>query len=155
MFIRTGIERIFHPAIKVRYVRNGMKPIQFIDGNKSDWVDLRAGTDIEMKNGECVSIPLGVAMELPRNYEAHIQARSSTYYNYGIIMVNSGVIDNSYCGNNDEWHLESLALRDTMIRKNDRICQFRIMKRQPRLQFNTVTYLNKPNRGGFGTTGTN
>lgn len=153
MNILDMIRGWFTPTINIRYIRSDLETLKFIEDNKSDWIDLRAGCTVKLYEMECASIPLGIAMQLPRNCEAHIQARSSTYKNYGIIMVNSGVIDNSYCGNDDEWHLEVLALRDTVIRKNDRICQFRIIKRQPRLKFNTVNFLNNPNRGGLGTTG--
>ena len=102
---------------------------------------------------ERCNIPLGVAMKLPDGYEAHIEARSSTYRNFKIIRINSGVIDNSYCGNDDEWHFEALALEHTIIHKNDRICQFRVMKNQPKVMFHEVDALHGKNRGGSGTTG--
>lgn len=140
--------------IDIRYVRDGMKPIDYAGGpNVSDWIDLRSGIDVELQPMERCNIPLGVAMKLPEGYEAHIEARSSTYRNFKIIRINSGVIDNSYCGNDDEWHFEALALEHTVIHKNDRICQFRVMKNQPRIIFNQVDVLHGQNRGGSGTTG--
>ena len=137
----------------VKYVREGMKPLEYIGGEKSDWVDLRSGIDVKLKAMERCNIPLGVAIKLPHGFEAHIEARSSTYKNFKIIRINSGVIDNAYCGNNDEWHFEALALEDTEIHKNDRICQFRIVENQPRIRFVTVDNLPFNNRGGNGTTG--
>lgn len=137
----------------VKYVREGMKPLEYIGGEKSDWVDLRSGIDVKLKAMERCNIPLGVAIKLPHGFEAHIEARSSTYKNFKIIRINSGVIDNAYCGNDDEWHFEALALEDTEIHKNDRICQFRIVENQPRLRFVTVNNLPFNNRGGNGTTG--
>lgn len=140
--------------IDIRYVRNGMKPIDYAGGpGVSDWIDLRSGIDVELQPMERCNIPLGVAMKLPDGYEAHIEARSSTYRNFKIIRINSGVIDNSYCGNDDEWHFEALALEHTIIHKNDRICQFRVMKNQPRVIFHEVDALHGKNRGGSGTTG--
>ena len=137
----------------VKYVREGMKPLEYIGGEKSDWVDLRSGIDVKLKAMERCNIPLGVAIKLPHGFEAHIEARSSTYKNFKIIRINSGVIDNAYCGNDDEWHFEALALEDTEIHKNDRICQFRIVENQPRIRFVTVDDLPFNNRGGNGTTG--
>lgn len=93
-------------------------------------------------------------MILPEGYEAHIAPRSSTYKNFGIIQTNSiGVVDNSYCGDEDEWKMAAYALRDTLIRKNDRICQFRIIEKQPEIEFETVEHLRETSRGGFGSTG--
>ena len=140
-------------GLYVKYVREGMKPLEYIGGEKSDWVDLRSGIDVKLKAMERCNIPLGVAIKLPKGFEAHIEARSSTYKNFKIIRINSGVIDNAYCGNDDEWHFEALALEDTEIHKNDRICQFRIVENQPRIRFVTVNNLPFDNRGGNGTTG--
>lgn len=119
-----------------------------------DWIDLRAAETIEMKAGEFKLIPLGVAMELPDGYEALVAPRSSTYKSFGIIQTNSiGVIDESYCGENDFWFFPAYALRDTRIEVNDRICQFRIIKHQPTLEFDEVEELSNLDRGGHGSTG--
>lgn len=121
---------------------------------KGDWVDLRAAEDVEMKVGDFRLISLGVSMKLPEGYEAHIVPRSSTYKNWGIIQANHmGVVDNSYCGNNDIWKFPAIAIRDTQIYKNERICQFRIMKKQPALEFMEVDRLDDEDRGGFGSSG--
>ena len=107
-----------------------------------------------MKKGEFRLIPLGVAMELPKGYEAHVVPRSSTFKNFGIIQTNhQGVIDCSYCGDNDQWFMPVYAVRDTEIHVNDRICQFRIMENQPRLLFDEVEHLENADRGGHGSTG--
>lgn len=119
-----------------------------------DWIDLRAAEDVDMKTGEFRLISLGVSMKLPDGYEAHVVPRSSTYKNWGIIQANHmGVIDNSYCGDNDIWYFPAIAIRDTHICKNERICQFRIMKKQPRLEFSVVDELHDTDRGGIGSTG--
>lgn len=139
--------------IKIKYFTDKIEKLRYIDG-KSDWIDLRAAETIEMKEGEFKLIPLGVGMKLPDGYEAHVVPRSSTYKNYGIIQTNSmGVIDESYCGDNDEWFFPAYALRDTVIQVNDRICQFRIMKKQPLVDFEEVDKLTDPDRGGHGSTG--
>ena len=140
--------------IQIRYLSDQIEPLRYIDG-KSDWIDLRSAEEVELKAGEFRLIRLGVAMKLPAGYEAHIVPRSSTYKNFGVIQTNHmGVIDGSYCGNDDEWRFPAYAMRDTRIRLNDRICQFRIMKNQPTIEFETVDRLDGDNRGGFGTTGT-
>ncbi len=139
--------------IRIKYFTDKIEKLAYIDG-KSDWIDLRAAEDIYLKEGEWRLIPLGVAMELPKGYEAHIVPRSSTYKNFGIIQTNhQGVVDCSYCGDNDQWYMPVLAMRDTHISLNDRICQFRIMENQPKLEFDEVTHLEGADRGGFGSTG--
>ena len=123
--------------------------------SKGDWIDLRAHGDYKLHLEELALIRLGVAMELPDGYEAIIAPRSSTPKNFGIIQANSiGVIDNSYCGDDDEWGMFVMALRDTVIHDGDRIAQFRIQKNQPDFDFEFVNSLGNPNRGGWGSTGT-
>lgn len=140
-------------TIKIKYFTDKIGKLTYIDG-KSDWIDLRAAESVDLKKGEFKLIPLGVAMELPKGYEAHIVPRSSTFKNFGIIQTNhQGVIDSSYCGDNDEWKMPVYAMRDTHIEVNDRICQFRIMENQPKIQFEEVKSLTGVDRGGFGTTG--
>ena len=127
-------------------------PIQM--NEKGDWLDLRAAEDVELKAGEFKIISLGVSMQLPEGYEAHVIPRSSTFKNFGIIQTNHfGLIDNSYCGNNDVWMFPAYAIRDTKINKNDRICQFRIQKKMDKLELVTVDKLEGKDRQGFGSTG--
>lgn len=138
--------------IKIKYLDDSIQKISAI--SKGDWIDLRAAETVSLKKGEFRLIPLGVSMQLPEGWEAHVLPRSSTFKNFGIIQANSmGVIDNSYCGDNDWWFYPAIALRDTVINKNDRICQFRIMENQPQIEFETVDMLEGPDRGGFGSTG--
>ena len=139
--------------IQIKYFTDEIEKLTYIDG-KSDWIDLRVAKKMELKAGQYAMIPLGVAMKLPEGYEAHIVPRSSTYKNYGLIQTNHmGVVDESYCGDNDQWHMPVYALRDTVIHVNDRICQFRIMEHQPKIVFEEVEVFNAPDRGGFGSTG--
>ena len=140
-------------TIKIKYFNDKLEKLAYIDG-KSDWIDLRDAEDVDLKQGEFKLIPLGVAMQLQKGYEEHIVPRSSTFKNFGIIQTNhQGVIDSSYCGDNDEWKMPVYAMRDTHIEVNDRICQFRIMENQPKIQFEEVKVLTGVDRGGFGTTG--
>ena len=119
-----------------------------------DWIDLRAAETVEIKKGEYRLLSLGVSMQLPEGYEGHVAPRSSTYKNFGIICANSfGIIDESYCGDNDIWRFPVIALRDTVIVKGDRICQFRIVKKMPEVEFFEVETLGNPDRGGIGSTG--
>ena len=140
-------------TIKIKYFTDKIDRLTYIDG-KSDWIDLRAAEEISLMAGEFRLIPLGVAMELPKGYEAHVVPRSSTFKNFGIIQTNhQGVIDGSYCGDNDQWFMPAYALRDTQIHINDRICQFRIVQNQPKIVFDEVEHLTNKDRGGYGSTG--
>lgn len=139
--------------IKIKYFTDQIEKLTYIAG-KSDWIDLRASEDVVLKQGEFALIPLGVAMELPKGYEAHIVPRSSTYKTFGLIQANScGIVDGSYCGDNDMWRMPVIAMRDTEIHVNDRICQFRIVENQPEIHFTELEHLGNADRGGFGTTG--
>ena len=139
-------------TIKIKYFDQEIEKISKID--KGDWIDLRSAEDVAIKKGEYHLIRLGVGMILPDGYEAHIVPRSSTPSKFGIMSANSvGIIDNSYSGDADEWMFPAVALRDTVIMKNDRICQFRIVKNQPEIVFNEVDHLGENSRGGIGSTG--
>ena len=137
--------------IKIKYLRDIQKIERF---NVGDWIDLRAAETVVMKAGEYRMIPLGVAMELPKGYEALVAPRSSTFKKYGIILANSiGVIDEAYKGDNDEWNFLAYATRNTKIHKNERICQFRIIQHQPLIHLQEVESLGNDDRGGIGSTG--
>ena len=139
--------------IKIKY-HNDIKPI--VVEKQGDWIDLRCAEDIDLSAGEFKIISLGISMELPKGYEAHIVPRSSTFKKWGIIQANSvGIVDNLYRGDNDIWKFPAIALRDTHIYKNDRICQFRIVKNQEEVKLVEEKQLNNADRGGFGSTGTN
>ena len=138
--------------IKIKYLNDSIERVSKIE--KGDWIDLRSAEDVELKQGEHKLIHLGVAMQLPKGYEAHIVPRSSTFKKWGIIQTNHmGVIDNTYCGDGDWWFMSVYATKDTKIEKDDRICQFRIEKKMPKIKFETVEVLGNENRGGCGSTG--
>ena len=139
--------------IKIKYFDDELERIKKID--VGDWIDLRTAEDVFLHKGEFKLIKLGVAMELPKGYEAHVVPRSSTYKNFFVIQTNHmGIIDESYCGDNDQWMFPAYALEDTYIAKNSRICQFRIMEKQPSIEFEEVYSLGNEDRGGLGSTGT-
>lgn len=139
-------------TIKIKYFDQEIEKIEKI--TKGDWIDLRSAETVALKKGEYYLIRLGVGMILPEGYEAHIVPRSSTPSKFGIICANSmGVIDNSYSGDSDEWMFPVVAIRDTVILKNDRICQFRLVKNQPEIAFDEVNHLGEKSRGGIGSTG--
>lgn len=139
-------------SVQIKYHDDSIEKIEKIA--QGDWIDLRAAETVELKAGDFKIVSLGVSMKLPEGYEAHIVPRSSTFKKWGILQTNHmGVIDNSYSGDNDIWGMPVLAMRDTVINKNDRICQFRIMKKMDDLQFNEVDHLDGKDRGGFGSTG--
>lgn len=156
IYTENKIRRKLHEAkseqtIQIKYFADA-QPIEKLE--QGDWIDLRSRETIELKAGEEALIPLGVAMKLPDEYEAHIAPRSSTYKKYHILQTNSvGVVDNSYSGDKDEWKMPVLATKDTVIPAGDRICQFRIVRKQPSIVFHRVETLGDKSRGGFGSTG--
>ena len=119
-----------------------------------DWIDLRSAERVDMDAGQFRIISLGVSMKLPEGYEAHVVPRSSTFRRWGILQANGvGIIDESYCGENDVWKFPALAMRSTTIFKGDRICQFRIMPKMPEVVFTEVEHMTDADRGGLGSTG--
>lgn len=147
------MEKLRYKIFDKRVYPNGLEKI---GGSKSDWVDLRCATDVSLIGGQLYYIPLGVAIELPKGYEALVVPRSSTAKNFGVLQANSiGVVDESYCGDNDEWHFPVLAYKDTTIKRGERVCQFRIIEHQPELDFEEVDLLYNEDRGGLGSTGKN
>ena len=140
-------------TIRIKYHTDKIDKLTYIDG-KSDWIDLRAAEEVVLKQGEFAYVSLGVSVQLPAGYEMIIAPRSSSFKNFGIIQPNApGVVDESYCSDEDILRMPALAMRDTVIHVNDRICQFRIQEHQPRLVFEEVQTLDNAVRGGFGSTG--
>lgn len=142
--------------IKIKYLTDKIDHIEQIA--QGDWIDLRAAETVELKKGEFYQIPLGIAMELPEGFEAWLTSRSSMCKKFGIFHCDDlGIIDNSYCGDNDQWFLPVIAVRDTKIEVNTRICQFRIHKTMREeygeIEFDEVETLGNPDRGGLGSTG--
>ena len=139
--------------LKIKYHVKELEKLRYIDG-KSDWIDLRVAENVSMKQGEYRLISMGISVEIPKGYEMLIVPRSSAYKNFGILQTNAmGVVDESFCGDNDIIHMPILAMRDTEIHINDRIGQFRLMPHQPEVHFIEVDHLDNEDRGGFGTTG--
>ena len=151
ILLYSNFERNIKVLSKNHGYFNSVLPEKYVLG---DWIDLKAGKTVRIRRGEYVNIPLGVAMKLPRGYEAHVLPRSSTFRKYHILMANSmGIIDNSYCGRNDEWCFPAFAVEDTLITRGDRIAQFRIVKNQPKIELIEVEDLKEPDRNGFGSSG--
>lgn len=149
---KGGLKTMIKMKIEIKYFDNEIDKLEKI--KKGDWIDLRSAETVELKKGEFHLIPLGVGMRLPNGYEAHIVPRSSTYKNYKIIQSNhQAVIDNSYSGDSDQWFYPVIAMEDTTINKNDRICQFRVMEKMPPIEFIEVKHLDEVSRSGFGSTG--
>ncbi|MFT8349347.1 dUTP diphosphatase [Clostridium saccharoperbutylacetonicum] len=155
--------------IRIKYFKGATKLIKIQKGN---WIDVYANKDVFVRVGERAMIPLGFALELPKGWEAHIAPRSSTFKTWGIIQTNSvGVVDDTYIGDNDEWHMPIYCLQGkasekyldesssevecdgTWIKKADKIGQFRIMEVMPEIEFEEVGAFGNSDRGGFGTTG--
>ena len=140
-------------TVLIKYHYPELTPLDYI-GGKSDWVDLRAAEEVEMKAGDFRFISLGISVRLPEGYELWVAPRSSTFKSFGLLMVNSpGIVDESYSSDEDILKMPALAMRDTVIHVNDRICQCRLMPHQPQLRFEVVDTLGHNTRGGFGSTG--
>jgi dUTP pyrophosphatase len=138
-------------SIKIKYWP-GSPELEKIE--KGNWIDLYTYEDVTLQKGDFAIIPLGVAMKLPRGYEAIIASRSSTFKRWGVLQTNAiGVIDSEYCGNDDQWGYPAFATQAVMIPKGTRLCQFRIQESQPDIIFDAVDSLNDKSRGGFGSTG--
>ena len=139
--------------LRVKYHTNGIKPLEQVDG--SDWIDLRTANEERLDAGDFKLLSLGVSIQLPPNCEGVIIPRSSTFKKWGILQANScGLIDESYCGDNDVWMFPAMATEDIVIPANTRLCQFRVQKKMGTVEFKTVDQLNNEDRGGFGSTGT-
>lgn len=150
------MNNIVLPKILVRYHKELCPELIEIETlDVGDWIDLRSAENIHLNKGDFALISLGISVQLPLGYHARVLPRSSTFKNFGIIMTNSmGIIDQSYCGDGDIWRFPALAMRDTDIKINDRICQFTIEKTQEFI-IETVDKLGNPDRGGIGSTGKN
>ena len=142
-------------VIRIKYHSAEIEKLKYI-GGKSDWIDLRASENVVLKKGDFALIKMGISVQLPKGYEMIIAARSSTFKNYGLIQTNAiGVVDESYCGDDDIIMMPVYATRDTEVHINDRLCQFRIFKHQPEIEFEETESLGNEKRGGFGSTGKN
>lgn len=154
--------------IRVKYFDGATKLKKIKKGN---WIDVYANKDVFVRLGESAMIPLGFALELPKDWEAHLAPRSSTFKMWGIIQTNSvGVVDDTFIGDNDQWHMpvyclqgkhteRSIVLLDgmkpegTWVKKGDKIGQFRVIEVMPEIEFEEVDFFGNIERGGFGTTG--
>lgn len=140
-------------TIRIKYHNKEIEKLTYIDG-KSDWIDLRVAENIKLKKGDFHLVDMGISVELPKGYEMLIVARSSTFKNFGLIQTNAmGIVDESYCGDDDIIRMPVYATRDCELHINDRIGQFRILEHQPKITFEETEHLNNKSRGGFGSTG--
>lgn len=140
------------PQIKVKYHNKDLIKIKYDENG--NFFDLRAAKRYEIKKGDFALIDLGVSIKLPEGYWGQVVPRSSLFKNHKVIQANSfGVIDTTYCGEDDHWMLPVLAFDDTVIEFNERICQFRIVKDNP-FTILEVDNMEDASRGGFGTSGT-
>lgn len=137
-------------VIRIKY--KNVQPLEKL--TVGDWIDLTLAENLWIKKDEHKLVPLGVAMELPEGYEAWIAPRSSTFKKYGLIQTNTpGIVDNTFCGDNDWWFWSVYATRDVSIPKGTRVCQFRIMKKMENIDFVEVDILGNKDRNGCGSTG--
>ncbi len=141
-----------NPQIKIKYHNPDMPKLK--QTKIGNWIDLYTSEEITLKAGEFKIISLGISMKLPEGYESNIVSRSSTFKHWGVLQSNAyGVVDESYSGNNDIWGYPCYATKDVTIPAFTRLCQFRINKIMPQVEFEEVDYLRYDNRHGFGSTG--
>lgn len=150
--------------MRIKYFDGATKLTKIAKGN---WIDVYANKDVFVKEGERAMIPLGFALELPKGWEGHLAPRSSTFKTWGVIQTNAvGVVDDTYIGDNDQWHMPVFCLqgkdteilneveeKGTWIRKGDKIGQFRVIEVMPEIEFEEVESFGNQDRGGFGSTG--
>lgn len=146
--------------IRIKYFDNAVKLKKIAKGN---WIDVYANKDVFVEEGSRAMVPLGFALELPEGWEGHLAPRSSTFKTWGVIQTNSvGVVDDTYIGDNDQWHMPVFCLqgkdiqddkKGTLIKIGDKIGQFRIMEVMPQIEFVEVDSFGNEDRGGFGTSG--
>lgn len=140
--------------ITIKYFNSDYPKLEYIKG-KSDWIDLRSDKTMTLEAHKHYLIPLGVAMQLPDGYEALVAPRSSSFKKWGIIQTNTpGIIDETYCGPDDQWFMSVYTTRDVTVERFDRICQFRVIKHQPTITFTESDLTDNESRGGHGSTGT-
>lgn len=142
--------------IKIKYFN--ADPIKLVDIEEGDWIDIPLPQSLNLLGDPEKKVPLGIAMQLPKGYEAHVIPRSSTFKNWGLIQSNHlGVVDNSYNGPNDQWFWPCYVLtnrtRHNFVPKGTRLCQFRIIKKQPKITFTESDLEQNEDRGGHGSTG--
>lgn len=155
--------------IRVKYQDDELG--ELFQAHGEDWVDLRVSVltavdfdkeitqedrffqFVKIKKGDAIKVNFGVAMELPAGHEAIIKPRGSLFKHHGLVWTSSGVVDESFRGDKDEWFGTFYATKSTMLQKNERICQFRIQQKQPKILFTPVEELGNANRGGHGSTG--
>lgn len=148
MTIHYNIEKA---VIDIKYLPGAHKLEQVEWGS---WIDLYTYEETTLRQNDQKYINLGIAMKLPKGYEAIMAPRSSTFKNWGIIQTNGiGVIDSTYCGDNDIWMFPAHAMKNTVIPAGTRICQFRIQEEQPKISFKEVDSLGEEDRGGLGSSG--
>jgi len=139
--------------LKVKYHVLDLIKIEKIE--KGDWIDLRSAYDYHIEQGDFRLIDLGVSVKVPSGYEMHILPRSSTFKIWGILQINSmGILDESFCGESDIVKMPIYATRESYIKKNDRVCQFRVVEKMPQILITEVEHMTDNPRGGFGSTGT-
>ena len=140
-------------TIHIKYFSPDYHKLEYIE-EKSDWIDLRSNETINLEKDKHYLIPLGIAMQLPKGYEALIAPRSSSFKKWGIIQTNTpGIVDETYCGPNDQWFMSVYATKNAKIERFDRVCQFRIIEHQPTIHFKESELTNNISRGGHGSTG--
>lgn len=139
-------------SLKIKYLDKTLPKL--IKNKNGDCIDLYTSGDYLFKKGQSILVKLGVAMEIPEGYEAHIYPRSSTFKHHGLLLTNSvGIIDNSYCGDDDEWLALMYATRDGVVKHGTRLVQFRLVENMPSIELEEVEHLGNNSRGGYGTSG--
>ena len=116
--------------------------------------DLYSRLNITISPNKVILIPLNIAVQLPKGYHSILLARSSMH-KLGIIPANGiGLIDQDYCGDDDElcFPVINFTNQEIKIEKGTRLAQLLIEKTEV-IELLEVDHLNNLNRGGFGTTG--
>ena len=117
-------------------------------------VDLRAAVEVLLEPSCRVLIPTGIAIALPKGFEAQIRSRSGLAYKNGVVVLNSpGTIDADYRGQ-IKVCLANLSDQSFTIKRGDKIAHMIVAKHE-KIDFKIVETLDQTKRsdGGFGSTG--
>ena len=117
--------------------------------------DLASRVAADIAPGELARIPANVIVEVPPGYALLVTSRSSTPARWGLLVPHGiGVIDQDYCGPDDEIHIQLLNFRPDPVHvpRGTRLAQG-LLVGIARASWLEVDRTGRPSRGGYGSTG--
>lgn len=118
--------------------------------------DLVTREDTTIEPGSIGLVPGNVVVQVPEGYALYIVPRSSLPRKMGLVCPHSfGVIDEDYCGPEDEIfvQVQNIRTEPVTIERGQRIAQGMFVKIE-KPEWIEVDSHGVESRGGFGSTGT-